>query len=416
MTRLLLPVFFLFSGLCIGKTFTIPVGTDYYDAKKAGVSAGDTICLQEGERKYLQIKNISGDSLNPVIIKSCGGRVVIQNSDFRYGLMINNSRYFRLTGISPEDSLSIKVLGTGPGASGVSVGDKSSNFEIDHLEIANAGFAGIMAKTDPRCDSSANRGIFLMRDVSIHDNYIHDVGGEGIYAGNSFYSGWTANKQCTGDTLYPHKITGIKIYRNIIENSGWDGLQLGCATEDAEISDNIIKNFGVADIEVQNNGIQVGEGTTGIVARNVVENGPGNGIIMLGLGNNLVFDNLISETKAAGIFCDDRVTIDSSVVAIFNNTFKNTGEYAVILYNEKTKNYIFNNVILAEDSISNVLMCFDNVGVVEENNVLEVLPSGEDFLNVDYGASLSPSEYIPDDVLSRVRLPVCGVNFLRKQR
>lgn len=414
MKSLLILTFLLISTLAYSRIFTISVKSDYYDASKAGVLAGDTICIEGGEREYLQIRNVLGDSSNRVLITSCGSEVLIRNEEFRHGLIIFNSRFFHLTGFSEQDSTSIKILGTGSGASGLSIGDMSTDFEVDHLEIANAGFAGIMTKTDPRCDSSVNRGNFFMRNILIHDNYIHDVGGEGIYAGNSFYGGWTANKECPGDTLYPHEISSIKIYRNLIMNTGWDGLQLGCAVEDAEITDNIIINFGLDSINAQNNGIQAGEGTTGIIARNIIEAGPGNGIVLLGLGNNLVFDNLIAGT-GTGIFCDNRVTLDSSIVAIFNNTFIDPGNFAVLLYNEKTRNFLFNNVLAVKDSTTKFSSYFKNVYVVEQNNILESYTDEKELLSLNLGSSLPADSFIPSKLLPPVQLPVCGVNFLRKE-
>ncbi len=81
---------------------------------------------------------------------------------------------------------------------GVTVGDLSSDCELEHIEVAKAGFAGMMVKTDPGCDPATWRDNFAMYKVKIHDNYIHDTGGEGLYIGNSFYgSGMTVT--CDGE-------------------------------------------------------------------------------------------------------------------------------------------------------------------------------------------------------------------------
>src|SRR3546814_13312789 len=67
--------------------------------------------------------------------------------------------------------------------------------------------------------------------VALHNNYIHDTGGEGIYAGNSFFMGM--NTPC--GVKLPHEIHYIRIFGNIVRNTGWEAIQLGCATKGASI-------------------------------------------------------------------------------------------------------------------------------------------------------------------------------------
>ena len=64
------------------------------------------------------------------------------------------------------------------GLTGLSIGGKATDFEIDCIEIARAEFAGIVAKTD-------NDGTATMKNVKLHDAYIHDTGSEGIYFGST---------------------------------------------------------------------------------------------------------------------------------------------------------------------------------------------------------------------------------------
>ena len=53
----------------------------------------------------------------------------------------------------------------------------ATGFELDHLEISDGGFAGIMVKQEG--------GTADMEDLFIHHTYIHDVGGEGMYLGST---------------------------------------------------------------------------------------------------------------------------------------------------------------------------------------------------------------------------------------
>ncbi len=63
------------------------------------------------------------------------------------------------------------------GLSNLSVDDRATHFEIDHLEISDGGFAGALIKDD--------FGPQDMDQVYLHHLYIHDIGSEGIYLGST---------------------------------------------------------------------------------------------------------------------------------------------------------------------------------------------------------------------------------------
>lgn len=328
---------------------TLRVSDNYIKASQLKVSPGDTICIEGGLRTHLALMDFQGTADRPMVFINCGGQVVIENYNLGYGLAFRNSRHFIVSGTGdPGFKYGIKIAGTKEGASGVGIGDLSTDCELEFLEIANTGFAGIMAKTDPRCDGSANRDNFLMKNVRIHDNYIHDTGGEGLYIGNSFYAGW--NTTCNGQevTLYPHDVIGLRVFDNIVENAGWDGIQIGCASQDTEIYGNKVIGYGLSGGDAHTNGIQIGGGTTGKVYNNEVKDGNGNGIIVLGLGDNMIFNNLIIGPGGYGIFCDDRVTRESSQVALINNTIIQPGRGGILSYSEVTDNRVYNNMIIGD--------------------------------------------------------------------
>ena len=325
---------------------------------------GDTICIQSGNRDFLYLNNLHGDSLHYIVFINCGGPVIVQNNYYMYGIKIANSSYFRFTG-SGVDSIKygIKILGTAINSNGLSLDNKSTNFEVDHLEIANTGFAGIMAKTDPKCDLSTNRGVFTLYHPVFHDNYIHETGGEGFYIGHSFYTGYPTSCNGIPDTLYPHEIKGLRVYHNIVENAHLDGIQIGCATEDCEIYENTVTGYGVDGIGSQNPGIQIGGGTTGKCYNNLISGGTGIGIAIFGTGDNVIFNNVIINAglnyfpgdptkKVYGIFCDDRTTIPGRSFNLVNNTIlypKTDGIRFTSLLS--SNNQIRNNIILHPGSL-----------------------------------------------------------------
>lgn len=329
--------------------YTIPLHVNYLDAFKYRFKGGDTICVEGGSRRLLQIKHLLGDSLNPIVIIN-KGQVVIQNNDFYYGFKIHNCQYFRLTGTGdPDIPYGFRIAGSGPNAPGLHITGLSSDFEIDHIEVCSTGFSGIMSKSDPSCDHRTNRENFLQKNVRFHHNYIHDVAGEGMYIGNSFYRGFTKSRKCMGDTLFPHEIWNLKIYNNKIENTGWEGIQVGCASKEARVFNNTIRGFGMDKFSGQNNGLQIGEGTTGLFHDNMIRQGNGNGIIILGKGQIIIYNNYIANCKASGIFCDNRDDTSDDIIAVVNNTIDNFGLNGIRWYNENAKTILSHNLILNTD-------------------------------------------------------------------
>lgn len=106
------------------------------------------------------------------------------------------------------------------GLSGLSIGGRASDFEIEMIEVTRAEFAGIVAKTDD--DGSA-----LMRNVSLHDTYVHDVGSEGIYFGST-------------QGQPQHAFENLRIYRNRFVRTGTEALQVGQLGDGAEIHHNVL--------------------------------------------------------------------------------------------------------------------------------------------------------------------------------
>jgi hypothetical protein len=321
-------------------TYTVPAATPVVDGAALKLSPGAVICLSASTPyKNLQFKNIIGTVSAPILIKNCGGTATLSATSLSFGMKFVNSKYFRVTGGSTSGSYGIKINN---GHIGMSLEYRSTNFEIDHVEVGYSGFAGIMAKTDPSCDDATIRANFTMYNVSFHHNYVHHSGGEGLYIGNSFYEGFTTS--C--GTRLPHEIRNVKIYNNVVKYSGWEGIQLGCATKGAYVYHNTVENYGTKNIQGQNNGVQLGVGTGGKFNNNFIKDGPGNGLIVLGLGDNVIHDNIIVNSGSNGIFCDDRYTPGPGFKFV-NNTIINPKTDGIRIYADKVLlNVIINNIIV----------------------------------------------------------------------
>lgn len=342
-----------------GKSHYVALAVANVDASLLGVLPGDTIYIESGKRTRLKISNIKGDSLKYVVITNKGGDVIIENTDHHFGIVFSNCSFFRFTGsVTNEPNYGIRILKTGPGASGLSVNELSTDYEIDHVEIANTGFAGIFAFSQPTCDLLANRGNFVQRNTIIRDNYIHDTYGEGMYLGHSFYTGYTQN--CDGEDviLFPHEIINLKVYNNRIINAGYDGIQVCSAVKGTEIFNNTILNYGTANEEMQHSGIQIGAGTELRCYNNTILNGSGTGIVMMGVGGSTIYNNVIVNAgldffptdpalRIYGIFVDDRFVLPNTSINILNNTIINTKSDGIRFFSTATvSNYIANNLII----------------------------------------------------------------------
>jgi hypothetical protein len=329
-----------------GCTYTVPSNKNLIDGRVLGIKPGAVICLiASNSYKNLNFQNIIGTASAPITIKNCGGSVLLKATGMTYGVKFGNSKYFRFTGGSTKGVYGIKIQS---GHLNMSLEALTTDFEVDHIEGTSAGFAGIMAKTDPTCDAATNRGNFTMRNASIHDNYIHDCAGEGLYIGNSFYK--VGMSTSCGKKL-PHEIHNLKVFNNRIKNSGWEGIQIGCATVGAEVYDNTVEYYGKKNAAAQNNGVQLGEGTGGKFYGNFIKSGPGNGLIILGLADNVVHNNVIVSAGAHAIFCDDRVSTGSGFKFV-NNTLINPKQDGIRIYAEYLKNVVINNIIVNPGSYS----------------------------------------------------------------
>jgi Right handed beta helix region/PKD domain len=272
---------------------------------------GDIFCISAGTYAEFRFIDFHGTSDKPLIFKNCGGKVVIEGIAYP-GIGFRLSSHIRLTGTGvSEEDYGFHIRKTNKGSSGVVIGGLSTDFEVDHLEISGVAFAGIMAKTDPQCDNPKTwRENFTMRNLYFHNNYIHDTGGEGFYVGS------TQTKDCTVNVkAHPHFLENVSITNNIIENTGWDGLQLNLAVLNAEISNNVIHGYGAAKERYQNQGISSGGCTIKIFNNKIIQN-PDYAIresygmsIINPLPGSYIFNNLVVGSGGYGIWTHIRTPL-----------------------------------------------------------------------------------------------------------
>jgi hypothetical protein len=355
-------ILFLTLLIYINKSFsqiecTYEIAEDVYviDGTNELYQPGDVICLKPGNKEYLLIKDVHGTANNYITIINKSGRIIIDTDNY-YGVKISNCSFLKLSGNGNGDgSYGVYVKRVGQGT-GLAVGDLSTDIEIENLEISNIPIAGVYAKTDPTCnDLSSTRDKFTMYNFSFHDCYVHDVADEGLYIGSSKYTGQELQECDT--TVLPHVLIGTRIFNNIIENTGWDGIQVSSAENDCEIYGNKIKNDSYEMVESQMSGIIIGSGSRCKVYNNVISNGHGDGIDIFGLGSLYIFNNLIVNAGdnyhpdiptdfKHGIYLGNVVTEPNEPNYIYNNTIINPKSFGITYANNQEQGNIINNIIV----------------------------------------------------------------------
>jgi len=344
---------------------TFLVRPTFWRVDGTNIAPGTIIYISAGKRGALLLQNLKGTPDKPIVIINKGGQALITaDLSAGYAFKTLNCQYFKVLGNGvPNIKYGLVIDG---GNIGITMDGLSSDFEIQNVEVRNSGFAGIMAKTDPTCDVKTQRGHFTMQNVLFHDNYVHKTGGEGFYIGNSFYADGIS---ASCGTVLPHDVINARVYNNVTDSTGCEGIQVGGAIQGCEIYGNTVTNPGLTPFaNNQNNGIQIGEGTGGKCYNNLVKNSPGNGIIVLGYGDNLVFNNFIINSGDNGIFADSRYTPGPNFQFI-NNTIVNTTNEGIKLDSELIPlNTVINNAIINAGSGNAILRISQSVKLLLSNN------------------------------------------------
>lgn len=257
------------------------------NASQKGWKGGDTLKIPAGTYSVIEIDSFSGDPCRDIVIINDGGLVNVTGSiriqkDVRY----------------------VKVLGNG--APGITYGFKCKNFAFNRVKgftmqyieagpnLADAagkgGGVGIYGKQDPYADQPWTwYPSYVSSKIVIDHCYVHDVDGEGMYIGHTYPDG----DPDQGNRI-PIRLDSVTISNCIVDNTGWDGIQLSNARSGNKIFNNKVTNFGWHDFDGQRAGIISGGNSQSDVYNNTVSNGTGNGIEFFGYGLMKCYGNAIT--------------------------------------------------------------------------------------------------------------------------
>lgn len=295
----------LLPALATAATIRLDATRTYFKTGQLKVAPGDTVCLVPGRRLNQFLQGLRGTAERPIVVTNCaGGRAFIGTTHY-YGLTLDSVAHVHLTGgLDPSVPYGIHVDGTSAG-SGVAVTGLSHHVEIDNIEISGTNFAGIMVKQD--YGGTPPDPLPLFPGLSIHHNHIHDVGGEGMYL---------------GETKSPGMLfSDMEVHHNLLERTGWDGLQVS-NTHGVRVHHNVVVRAGTKAELYQANGIQIGNNVWSLrLDHNIVLGSNENSLNHLGGGQASVDSNWFeSPSGPQSLFIDDRSHADTgSTITIRDN-------------------------------------------------------------------------------------------------
>ena len=301
------------------------------DGEALGIKRGETICISAGFYNQIRFIKITGEPGNPVTIKNCGGIVEIGdavNFGRWYAVDIGLSKYVRFTGSGVASTRYGIKLGKS-GDTALKIGG-STDIEVDHIDIGNANFAGIMAKSDYGGKVPVNAP--EMNNINIHDNYIHDTRGEGMYIGETRTPG--------------QDFRHLEIWNNVVTRTGLDLIQVANAIEDVHVHHNVMANGGLRKIFGQNKGLQIGDNSVGQYYNNFIINSASNFMIVMGSGDIDIYNNYLQGAGDPAFFIDNRsVTLAGRPINVRDNFMMEVRPTApfINVFNELNPVYITGN-------------------------------------------------------------------------
>ena len=274
-----------------------------YHTSHGSMLLNDILITNNGGRwDYIEIGDIAGASGFPIVIVPHNGTVVIGAdgvSYFRMGIRDSNYvRHVKVHGLHYRDkSTSASPYGFHFDRKGMSaVADRAiygfvtnlfSDVEINGYAVRNAGVA-FFAKVNSSENPYKQFKYMRHKGITIHDVYIEDIEGEGFYVGNTatngVQSGNTGGPTVRGDSA--------KIYRAVVNGTGWDGVQLANWGYGNQIHDIALYRTGNRNQSSQQWALLMGGNCQGDVWNIASYNSTG-GISTLGQGKVRMYNLLV---------------------------------------------------------------------------------------------------------------------------
>ncbi|MEH0153864.1 NosD domain-containing protein [Limibacter armeniacum] len=232
----------------------------------------------ETPRGRLVMDGWKGTEGEPITIVNKEQVTVASSEAGKHALWFTGCENIRVMGNgNPKFKYGIHVVESG--SSGMSFDQKTTGVEVAYIEIQNTDFAGILAKTD-------NAHGWVMRNLHIHHNLIHDTHGEGMYIG-----------QTSVDKA--HAIENLRVHHNLIHDTGWDLFQVANVQGNVEVYNNTMINGGKEQEPMQDQGFQIGDWSAGKYYNNVISNSNSRFLFIKGGHDIEMYNNYFSSSQKA---------------------------------------------------------------------------------------------------------------------
>jgi hypothetical protein len=235
-----------------------------------------------------------------------------------------------------------------------------------------------------------------------------------MYIGSSFYSGKELN--CNGkDTIVlPHLIYGAQIYNNIVERTGYDGIQVSSVSTDCRINDNRITNDSYIKQYGQMSGIIIGEGSSCDCYNNKILKGAGIGIEVHGFGGKVIYNNLIVDAgrtykpQTQGAYSKPGIYVaynlpnpQNQAYKILSNTIVNPKSEGIRFANiNSSNNLIYNNIVINPG----IWHYYDSMGVPPESSYINFSVDVTRDVQNNFGARNAKTILFVDSLLGNYRV------------
>jgi hypothetical protein len=176
-------------------------------------------------------------------------------------------------------------------------------------------------------------------------------------------------------------LKGVSVFGNLVENTGWDGLQVGSAIENCNIHHNRVIRDSQANEPNQRSGIGSGNGSSCNIYNNFIKESGSKAIRSEVYGNVKIYNNVIVSpgqkdlAQGFGIIILNQGVSGKSVHVLNNTIIYPSASGINFSFSQNSASLIQNNLIVKVDDKLPIQTSYRNVTVssnLTSNNIADI--------------------------------------------